>query len=330
MTRIARATLALFVVACATGQEATAPQERLSITALSSTDMAGVVGAPAPETPTIRVTDRAGKPVANVDVSFDIDNHFGESNAWVDRRHVLTNSAGIASGGEWTLNTSPGENLLRVSVAEGRTVIFRAVAKADAPFALGWDEETEDQFAFPQMTVRPPKLQVRDRFGNSLAGIAVTFTVIAGNGTIAISRAVTSKEGAYAFAWTLGAGLEANTLRASALTLPSIDYTFVVEPPIAFYDLAMINDGEPSDYAIKDSFIGFTANQRFVILTSLVFTEERAGYLESGHYELNGTKLALIYAGGHREEASLLNGTLLFDRRNDDGYRETWKYAIRR
>ena len=190
-------------------------------------------------------------------------------------------------------------------------------------------QETKDQFAFPQMTVRPPLLRVRDRFANSLAGIAVTFTVIAGDGTIESSQAVTSKDGASALAWTLGSALEANTLRASALTLPSIDFTIHVEAPVAVYDLAMINDEEPSDYAIKDSFFGLTAAQHFVSLTSLVFTTDHAPYRESGHYELHGAKLALIYAGGHREEGSLLDGTLLFDRRNEDGYSERWQYARR-
>ncbi|MEX0892940.1 MAG: hypothetical protein WEB88_12305, partial [Gemmatimonadota bacterium] len=66
----------------------------------------------------------------------------------------------------------------------------------------------------------PPAVRVLDELGNPMAGETVTFTVVAGGGSVAGASATTDATGlATAGAWTLGTAKGANRLRASSGSL---------------------------------------------------------------------------------------------------------------
>lgn len=327
MYRMSRIGLALLVAAVGCGEDATGPQAQFVLTAVSSEETEGVAGSLASEEPTVRLTDRGGKPVANAEVRFDVYVETGRAVGSVARRVAVTDAQGTASAGEWTLSTIAGTNLVRVTAYGAVTLVFRAEAKPDAPVSLGWQTDMDNQVGLAGMTVTPPTVHVRDRFGNSIAGVAVTFVVTAGGGTLEGPETVTTYDGAAALAWTLGAGLEANTLRASALDLQSIDFTIRVVEPIAIYVLSLI-DGQPLDGSANESgFIALSADGHFVSRGVTNYSGHGEA-TESGTYELRGSTIVLHYASGFYEEGTLVDGVLLLERWTDD-FVQYWQYDIR-
>jgi len=328
MYRMSRIGLALLVAAVGCGGDATGPQAQFVLTAVSSEASEGVVGSLALAEPTVRLTDRGGKPVANAEVRFDVYVETGGAVGSVARRIDTTDAKGIASAGEWTLSTIAGMNVLRVTAYGALTLIFRADAKPDVPALLGWEAELENQVALPGMTLQPPTLHVRDRFGNSIGGVAVMFAVTAGGGALEASEAVTTGAGASAIAWTLGTSLEANTIRASALDLESIEFTIHVVEAVAIYDLMRI-DGEPLDGSqVASAFIALTADGHFVSHRATNYGDHQV-WTESGTYEISGSTIRFDYGGGYLEEGTLVNGMLLIERWSYDDFPQEWQYEMR-
>ncbi|MBI1722899.1 MAG: Ig-like domain-containing protein, partial [Gemmatimonadetes bacterium] len=74
----------------------------------------------------------------------------------------------------------------------------------------------------------PPSVVVRDASGNAVSGVPVTFTVMAGGGTVAPASAVTTDANGVAAitSWTLGSGTGTNTLQASVTGLAGSPVTF--------------------------------------------------------------------------------------------------------
>lgn len=329
MSHTSRIGLALLFVALGC-EDATAPQAKFLLKAVTSTNVEGVVGSLAPVEPTVLVTDRSGMPVANVAVRFELVHaESGGTLGSIARRDALTNAEGIASAGEWTLSTTSGRNLLQVTTYGALTLWFAAQATPDAPFFLEWQAGTGDQVAFRGMTVRPPAVQVRDRFGNGVPGIAVKFAITAGGGSLEGSESVTTIDGAAAHAWTLGAGLEANTITASALELPSIEFTVQVVEPDVIYDLKLIDGAALDGYDVESGFIGLTADGHFVSQRYMNYAGERLVWTESGVYQLNGSMISFMYTSGYEEVGTLVDGVLMLARWVDETSSQQWQYDIR-
>src|SRR5437879_10264464 len=73
----------------------------------------------------------------------------------------------------------------------------------------------------------PPSVLVTDEFGNAVAGVAVTFAVAPGNGTITGGSQTTNASGvATVGSWTLSPTAGQNTLAASSGTLSGSPVTF--------------------------------------------------------------------------------------------------------
>lgn len=329
MSRMSRIGLALLVAAVGCGEDATAPQAQFVLTAVSSEGSEGMVGSLTSSEPTVRLTDRGGKPVANAEVRFDVYVETGQAVGSVARRVDTTDAAGIASSGEWTLSTIAGLNVLRVTAYGALTLVFRAEARPDVPALLWWEVELENQVALPGMTISPPTVHVKDRFGNSIAGVTVTFAVTAGGGALERSEAVTTDAGAASPMWTLGTSLVDNTIRASAMDLGSIEFTLRVAEPIAIYDLTAI-DGEQLDGSeVESGFIALIADGHFVSQRATNYAGHRSMWTDSGTYELRGSTIAFAYADGSFEEGTLVDGVLVIERWLYDDFPQLWQYDIR-
>jgi adhesin/invasin len=74
-----------------------------------------------------------------------------------------------------------------------------------------------------QAAANPPSIVVRDAQGNPVAGVAVTFAVTAGGGTLVGANQVTNNNGiATVGSWTFGAIAGNNTVVATSTGLPSV------------------------------------------------------------------------------------------------------------
>jgi len=326
--------LALCAVVVGCGDDPTGPSYRFIIHSVSPATSVGIVGTATAQEPTVKVTDRAGRPVANVPVRFVLQSDPEAPAGFIANAEDTTDVSGIASAGEWILGARAGANFLAVTVQGARQHWLQVTGQPDEPVALGWGAENEGAIGFRGMQVKAPVAHARDRFGNSVPGVALTFALAAGQGTLEGATRVTTNEGASAISWTLGEDLGVNTLTASAAGLASIEYVVEVVDPVAIYDLTTIDDVPLSGYHIERAFIGLTADGRFISHGYMNSTSgERSFWSESGTYTESDDNVVFHYAGPHfREMATLSGDDLVVVRYEDDefGTSTIWRYTLRR
>jgi len=193
----------LLVVAVWSGcGSATEPSVPVVLEAATPTILAGTVGTAVTPAPSVRVTDGAGTPVAGVMVNFDVSGMSGS----IATPSGLSDANGLASVGSWTLPTRAGSASLTARVGETR-VFFVAEAEA-GPVTHIWLVGGNGQIGTAGDPL-PDRLQVRVTDAapayNSIVGVAVTFTVISGGGSVDGASTVTDADGhAESGAWTLG------------------------------------------------------------------------------------------------------------------------------
>ncbi len=156
------------------------PQVPTAATATASTTVAATVAATVATVPAVRVTDAKGKGIKNVMVRWRIAGGGGK----VVNDSVRTTAAGDASSGGWTLGTTAGQQTLEATVDGIPAVTFTATASpgplAQIVAATAMEQETQVNTPVPVL----PSVRAVDLYGNPIAGTAVTFTVVQGNGTI--------------------------------------------------------------------------------------------------------------------------------------------------
>jgi hypothetical protein len=319
MSRMSLVGLAFIVTELGCGEGATSPNSPLIreiphpqfvFESVSPTSGQGIVGTAAPYTPTVLVIDGAGHPAANVVVQFTLlSEEDGVQVGSIGAADVVTDAAGLATAAEWTLSTKAGANYLHASIEGAAPIAFRADAQPDKPVSLGWLSQMEGEVGLAGMTVQPPYIQVSDRFGNSVAGIPVTFAITAGGGTLEGAQVVTTENGVAARGWTLGPNLGANSITASAANLESIEFTIQAIEASAIYDFTMADGGIGWDVA--SGFVAFTADGHFVVNTK--YSDDWL-WVATGTYVISGSSVVLTYAWGDHEPGTLVDGVLVLDR----------------
>ena len=208
----------LLMTAVSCGDAATSPKPpmRTSISAVSRTTLRGTVGTVVDEAPSVMVRDSIGRPVAGILVSFTITGGGGI----VQARGAVSDSRGIASVTGWRLGTVPGRNSLGAWNPSGDEVEFVADAVAGPPVTiskLGGDGQAGQPGA--TLLVRP-RVRISDVWDNPVPGVAVTFAVEAGGGSVSDSPTLTDSAGiASSGDWMLGtAGAQRLLARAGPLT----------------------------------------------------------------------------------------------------------------
>lgn len=203
-----------FTADATTGPPATA-------TATAGNGQTTVPGTPVAVAPRVMVRDAFGNPVQGATVQFTVTSGGGSvTNA------TRTTVGGAAEVGSWTLGAAIGTNTLTASFPGTAVppVVFTATAAAVGTLAIsgGQNQGAMVGTAVPEA----PAVTVRNGAGSPLAGLAVTFTVTAGGGTVGTTTAVTNAAGvASAGSWTLGAS-GPNALRASVagLTAAAVEF----------------------------------------------------------------------------------------------------------
>ncbi|MGK2934836.1 MAG: hypothetical protein ACSLFE_06280 [Gemmatimonadaceae bacterium] len=212
--------------------EPSAPSKATALTAVTATTFTGIVGMEMNPAPTVRATDGAGNPVQGVLVAFSM-----AAKGIVVRSGVVvpTGSDGIATVA-WMLREQAGLHTVTAEATGLPPVSFSVTAAPGSPAIMTRVLSAEGQ-AGPAGTPLelPLSLVLGDRFGNPIAGAAVTFTVLSGGGSIDGAAAITDSSGvATSGRWTLGTtpgqqqvGAQAGDLRvaftATALMEPCPD-----------------------------------------------------------------------------------------------------------
>lgn len=208
------------------------------------------VGSAASTAPSVRVLDGSGNPLVGIAVTFTPAN--GSGSVVPAGGIVQTNALGIATLTSWTLGTTPGAQSLTVSAAGVPSVTFHATVKEGSPAQIiPATPETQTSFTFVAGTtpVDPPKLEVADAFGNSIAGVPVTIvatTIVEGQSvTVGTANFTTDANGHVGFDGALPTTAGTYTLTATSVAVPnaSLVVTVVITPaPITPGSLTAISE----------------------------------------------------------------------------------------
>jgi adhesin/invasin len=184
-----------------------------------------VAGTWVPIAPSVKVVDAGGNPVGNVDVQFSVASGGGS----VTGGNTKTNAAGIASVNRWTLGTTAGVNTLTATSPglTGSPVTFTATGTAGAAARIAVNDGNNQTVHVGTPVFTPPSVLVTDANNNPVQGVAVTFSMSSGGGSITGANATSNASGiARVGSWTLGLTAGTNTLRAASAGLTGSPVTF--------------------------------------------------------------------------------------------------------
>jgi adhesin/invasin len=196
-----------------------------AVTAVAGNNQTAAAGATVAIAPSVRVVDAFGNLVSSAAVTFTVLSGGGQ----VTNGLTVTNAQGIAAVGSWRLGPSSGTQTLAARVeANGVTnnpIVFSATAQAGPPVSMVAVSLTAQVAPAGSNVGDPPSVIVRDAAGIGVSGLAVTFTVTAGGGSVVGSPATTNASGiATLTSWRLGPASGLNTVTATAAGLPTVTF----------------------------------------------------------------------------------------------------------
>jgi adhesin/invasin len=161
--------------------------------------------------PSVAIRDANNNPVVGATVTFAVASGGGSATGVT----ALTNGSGVATVGSWTLGPIAGTNTLTATSASG-VATFTATGIAASPATISVYDGHAQIAVSGSPVVIPPSVVVRDQYGNPVSGVTVTFSVVAGGGSVTGSQATTNALGiATVGSWILGPGAGVHTLMAS-------------------------------------------------------------------------------------------------------------------
>jgi adhesin/invasin len=183
------------------------------------------VGTPVTIPPSVLVTDANNNPVAGVGVTFSISSGGGS----ITGGSATSDASGIATVGSWTLGTTAGPNALRATSSglTGSPVTFTATGLTGNPTTIALYAGNNQTAAVNATVATAPSVRVTDVYNNPVTGVAVTFAVASGGGSITGPTTTTNASGVAAVgSWRLGTTAGANTLTATSPGLTGSPVTF--------------------------------------------------------------------------------------------------------
>lgn len=182
------------------------------VTKSAGDEQTGPVATALPVAPAVVVTDLLDNPVAGATVVFEVASGGGS----VTGDTAVSNSAGVAAVGGWTLGTVPGPNTLTATMGDA-TVAFSATAVAGEPAEIVKHDGDNQSATVGQTVPIPPAVRITDMFGNPVSGVPVIFAVASGDGSATGTSVTTGSNGVATIgSWTVGTAAGVNTLEATA------------------------------------------------------------------------------------------------------------------
>lgn len=289
----------------------------VGLAAFSGNFQNSIAGTPVPLAPAVRVTDAAGNPVPNVPVVF-----VASAGGSVEGGTTSTNASGIAAPTKWTLAFATGINTLTAtsSALPGSSVSFTATGTLGPPAALSVAAGEAQSAAVGGDVPVAPAVKLSDAVGHPLPGVAVTFTLASGGGSITGANALTDAAGiATLGSWTLGLVPGPNTLTVSRSGVPSLTLhaTGLIFPVLALsagtgHSCALDPAGTAFCWGTNsNSQLGNGAAANLMVPTAvsggLSFTAISAGNGHSCGVAVNGD----AYCWGANDAGQLGDGTLV-------------------
>ncbi len=212
--------LAMVLAACG---DSTAPDTTRTVAIQAGDGQSATVGQTVATAPTVKITNASGAAVRGVAVTFAVASGGGSLGA----TSATTGADGTASAASWTLGTTAGTNTVTAQVSGGSgNVTFTATGLAAAASSLTKAAGDTQSATVRQSVATAPSVRVVDAFGNSVANVAVTFSVTTGGGTITGASTTTNASGtATVGGWTLGSAVGTQTLTAAVASIASVQFS---------------------------------------------------------------------------------------------------------
>ena len=231
----------------------------------SQTEIAGAV---LPDSLRVVSKDAYGNPVSNATVTWSVQSGGGT----LGRATSVTTANGFASN-KWTLGTSSDAQTVSATIGTGLSSQFQAHSVGAGELALR-KKDGDLQSALPGSAVAvPPSVYVVDSSGIPRPGVAVTFAVKTGGGSVTGGSAVSDAQGvAKVGQWTLGPNVGTNQLSATLAngnsvifnanavqTSPGVTVT-IVSPTYLVGDTAFIVVQAPTSMTVRATLAGRQTN----------------------------------------------------------------------
>lgn len=198
----------------------------------SSLTVNGTVALNAPIAPQVKILDAKGRGIKGLRVRWRV----GAASGTVVNDSSDTDANGVALSGGWILGTAAGIQTLRAT-ADGVSPVTFTAQVAPGPVANLVRVSPEPQQATVNTNApSAPSVRAQDVFGNPISGVAVTFSIATGGGTIEGPQQVTDANGiATALSWKLSttsgqqfamataAGASQAMFTVTALAGPAVD-----------------------------------------------------------------------------------------------------------
>ncbi len=176
-------------------------------------------GSTLPDPLVVRVVDQEGNAVVGAAVTWVVTAGSGS---------VAPNTGTTADDGSastaWTLGAAAGANTLQAIVSGVGQADFSATAAAGAASKIRIVSGDGQSGAAGGRLTGQLVVQVFDDADNPVGGVAVTFAVLTGGGSVSPTSAPTGADGRAATAWTLGSSIGAQQVRATATGAGSVQF----------------------------------------------------------------------------------------------------------
>ena len=278
-----------------------------SLTKVSGDSQEGPASTQLDEPFVISVLDQDGSPLAGVVVSFAVTAGGGTLSSTTDTNPctiesstssaTATTDADGQAATRLTLGSDAGTNTVSATVEGLEPETFTATAAEQAmPHSLtkvcGEDQEGTASAQLDEQFV----VLVSDEDGAAMAGVAVSFSVTAGGGTLSAATATTDATGRAATRLTLGSDPGTNTVSATVEGLESVTFTATgQESPFAsMFDLF----GGGKRVALPDSpQLAQNAPNPFNSQTVFAYFLPAPGPAHLEVFTLTGQRVAVLHQG---------------------------------
>lgn len=187
--------------------------------------------------PSVLVTNRGGRPVPGVPVTFSVVDGHGV----VTGAQQTTDENGVATLESWVLGSTPGEQQLSAAAPSLPPVTFKVHAGAKAPTTLTTINDAQSG-TVGQALASPIGVLVLDRKGSPVSGVAVSFAALNGS-SVAATTVQTGTDGTASTSWTMGTVAGAMSATATVASLPPATFSATAKAG-APAQLTKLNDGQ--------------------------------------------------------------------------------------
>lgn len=178
----------------------------------------GTVGEALANPLVVRVTLAGGVPIPGATITWST------AGGALAPAQAVTDDEGRASAA-WTLGPTVGAQQATAQVSGAGTVEFLATARPGAPASLHIISGSAQAGVTGTQLPLPLVLEVRDEFGNVVPGVAVTWSVALGGGTLVGAAGTTDDAGRAQTSYVLGPLAGGNEVRAVVGALPPASFT---------------------------------------------------------------------------------------------------------